>query len=178
VIASRITRVQSAKNGGNGFYVTKTATAAATSLTFEACYALDNRKNGYELDYVSYSTLNACASDGGQRGYALYNCASVPATSCGAEVFTEAGSRVLNSRGCTLFGPYTFKGARTGIHIGASTANLTIGGAVQSDPASAPTPSLTNFIVSEAGSSAVIWGVTRTSPNSLSGKVTSLDGSV
>ncbi|MGK5682967.1 hypothetical protein [Actinoplanes sp. URMC 104] len=44
------------------------------------------------------------------------------------------------------------------------------------DTASAP--SLKTFILSEAGSSAVIRGVTRTSPNSLAGKVTSLDGSV
>lgn len=176
VIASRITRVQSVKNGGNGFYVTNTAKAAATSLAFEACYALGNRKNGYELDHVSYSTLHACANDGGQRGYALYNCSAVTLTSCGAEVFTEAGFLVRNSKGCSLFGPYTFKGTTTGIRIGANTTNLTIGGAVQSDPPSATTPSLTNFIVSEAGSSAVIWGVTRTSPNSLAGKVTNLDG--
>jgi hypothetical protein len=177
VIASRITRVQSVKNGGDGFYVTKTATAAATSLTFESCYALSNRKNGFELDYVSYSTLSACASDGGQRGYALYHCASVTATSCGAGVFTEAGFRILSSRGCTLFSPYTFKGAKTGIHIDVNTTNLTIGGAVQSDPASATTPSLTNFIVAEKGTSAVIWGATRTRPNTLTGTVTSLDGS-
>ncbi|GAA0496130.1 hypothetical protein Ade02nite_17640 [Paractinoplanes deccanensis] len=177
VIASRITRVQSTKNGGNGFYVTKTATAAATSLVFEACYALGNKKNGFELDYVSYSTLNACANDGGRRGYALYNCSAVTLTSCGAELFTEAGFLVRNSKGCSLFSPYTFKGAKTGIHIGAATVNLTIGGAVQSDPSSASTPSLTNFIVSEVGSSAVIWGVTRTSPDALAGKVTSLDGS-
>ncbi|WP_018833644.1 right-handed parallel beta-helix repeat-containing protein [Salinispora tropica] len=176
-IASRITRVQCAKNGGNGFYVTKTANAAATSIAFEACYALDNKKNGYELDYVSYSTLNACANDGGRRGYALYNCSAVTLTSCGAEVFTEAGFLLRNSRGCSLFGPYTFKGAKTGIHIGTATLNLTIGGAVQSDPSSATVPSLTNYILSEAGSSAVIWGVTRTSPNSLAGKVTNLDGS-
>ncbi|XVU22984.1 right-handed parallel beta-helix repeat-containing protein [Actinoplanes sp. CA-054009] len=176
VIASRITRVQSRKNGGNGFYVTKTATAAATSLAFEACYALDNKKNGYELDYVSYSTLNACANDGGKRGYALYNCSAVTLTSCAAELFTEAGFRLLNCKGCSLFGAYTFKGATTGIYVGASTLNVTIGGAVQSDPSSATVPSLTNFIVSEAGSSAVIWGVTRTSPNALAGKVTNLDG--
>ncbi|BEL06161.1 hypothetical protein Q0Z83_043520 [Actinoplanes sichuanensis] len=176
VIASRITRVQSVKNGGNGFYVTKTATAAATSLSFEACYVLGNRKNGYELDYVSYSTLNACAVDGGLRGYALYNCSAVTLTSCGAEVFTDVGFLLRNSRGCSLFSPYTFKGAKTGIHIGASTVNVTIGGAVQSDPASATVPALTNFIVSEAGSSAVLWGVTRTSPNALAGKTTNLDG--
>lgn len=176
VIASRISRVQSVENGGNGFYVTKTATAGATSLAFEACYALGNKKNGYELDYVSYSTLNACANDGGQRGYALYNCTAVTLTSCGAEVFTEAGFLLRNTKGCSLFGPYTFKGAKTGIHIGASTLNVTIGGAVQSDPSSATAPSLTNFILTEAGSSAVIWGATRTSPNALAGKVTNLDG--
>ena len=177
VIASRITRVQSAKNGGNGFYVTKTDKAGSTSLAFEACYALDNKKNGYELYYVSYSTLNACANDGGQRGYALYHCSAVTLTSCGAEVFTEAGFLLRNGKGCSLFGPYTFRGAKTGIHIGPSTVNVTIGGAVQSDPSAVTVPSLTNFIVSEPGSSAVIWGVTRTSPNSLNGKVTNLDGS-
>lgn len=176
VIASRITRVQSVHNGGDGFYVTKTTTAAATSLVFEACYALDNKKNGFELYYASYSTLNACASDGGLRGYALYNCVAVTLTSCGTEAFTDTGFRVVASKGCSLFGPYTFGGAKSGIYISASTANLTIGGAVQSDPATASTPSLTNFIVSEAGSSAVIWGVTRSSPNSLAGKVTNLDG--
>ncbi|MEU8660986.1 right-handed parallel beta-helix repeat-containing protein [Actinoplanes philippinensis] len=176
VIASRISRVQSVKNGGNGFYVTKTTTAAATSLAFEACYALGNRKNGFELDYASYSTLNACAADGGLRGYALYNCSAVTLTSCGTEVFAEAGFLLRNSRGCSLISPYTFKGAKTGIHIGASTINVTIGGAVQSDPASSAVPSLTHFLVSEAGSSAVVWGMTRTSPNALAGKVTNLDG--
>ena len=179
VIASRITRVQSMKNGGNGFYVTKTDKAAATSLVFEACYALDNKKNGFELDYVSYSTLSGCASDakGGRRGYLLHGCASVTLTSCGAEEFTEEGFAVTNSRSCSLIGAYTFKGARTGIRISGSTLNQTIGGAVQSDPKSVTAPSLTHFIVSEAGSSAVLWGVTRTSPDLLAGKVTNLDGS-
>ncbi|MFI5492919.1 right-handed parallel beta-helix repeat-containing protein [Actinoplanes sp. NPDC051859] len=179
VIASRITRVQSMKNGGNGFYVTKTTAAGATSLAFEACYALGNKKNGYELDYVSYSTLNACASDakGGKRGYLLHGCASVTLTSCGAEEFTEEGFAVTNSKSCSLMGAYTFRGARTGIRISASTLNQTVGGAVQSDPKNVSAPSLTNFIVSEAGSSAVIWGVTHTSPNSLAGTVANLDGS-
>ncbi|GLW31002.1 right-handed parallel beta-helix repeat-containing protein [Actinoplanes regularis] len=179
VIASRITRVQSARNGGNGFYVTNTATAAATSLAFEACYALENKKNGYELDWVSYSTLNACAADatGGKRGYLLHGCASVTLTSCGAEEFTEEGFAVTNSRSCSLIGAFTYKGAKTGIRISGSTVNQTIGGAVQADPKSVDKPSLTNFIVAEAGSSAVIWGVTRTSPDLLSDKVTNLDGS-
>ncbi|MEV6599945.1 right-handed parallel beta-helix repeat-containing protein [Actinoplanes sp. NPDC051346] len=181
-IASRITRVQTVKNGGNGFYVTKTRlenkVAAATSLAFEACYALNNAKNGYELDNVSYSTLNACANDGGQRGYALYTCGSVTLTSCAAEVYTVEGFLIGASKSCSLFGAYTFGGSKVGIHITGTTVNQTIGGAVQAQPGA----ETTNFILAEAGSSVVVWGVTRpgttgSSTNKFAGKVTNLDGS-
>jgi hypothetical protein len=95
-MASRVTRVEATENGGDGFYVTFArwpgdptgkVVRASTSLSFEACYARANAKNGYELDTVSYSTLTACAADcavTGTRGYALFNCNAVTLTSCGA----------------------------------------------------------------------------------------------
>ncbi|WP_370318335.1 right-handed parallel beta-helix repeat-containing protein [Actinoplanes sp. ATCC 53533] len=184
-IASRITRVQSADNTGDGFYVTTaqlgvdTSTIkAATSLVFEACYALGNTKNGFELDTVSYSSLTGCACDHGRRGYALYDCRAVTLTSCGAESFSEAGFLLQSSTSCSLFGAYTFGGSKVGISVTRSTAHQTIGGAVQSKP----TVDTQNFIRTEAGTSTVLWGVSRpattgSSTNTLDGQVTNLDGS-
>lgn len=184
-IASRITRVQAANNGGDGFYVTKayldtdpSKVKAGTSLTFDACYALGNTKNGYELDTVSYSSLNGCACDGGTRGYALFGCRSVTLTSCGAEAFTTEGFLVRNCTSCGLYGAYTYGGSTVGIHVAGTTAHQTIGGAVQSQPGS-----LTDhFIRTEAGTSTVVWGVSRpgttgVSTDTFDGQVVNLDGS-
>ncbi|WIM99606.1 right-handed parallel beta-helix repeat-containing protein [Actinoplanes oblitus] len=187
-MASRITRVQATENGGNGFYVTfarwdgdSSVVSAATSLAFEACYARENGKNGYELDTVSYSTLNACAADCGRigtRGYALFNCNAVTLTSCGAEEFVTEGFLFQVCTSCAVHGAYTWQGKSVGIHIGTRTTYQTIGGAVQHSPAAGTT----NFIKSEAGTSAVVWGVSRpattgASTNTFLGKVTNLDGS-
>ena len=180
-IASRITRVQCVNNGGDGFYVTKAhldsdpaVVKAATSLAFDACYALGNAKNGYELDTVSYSSLTGCACDGGRRGYALFGCKAVTLTSCGAEVFTTEGFLMKNCTSCSLFGAYAYGGSTAGIHIAGTTTHQTIGGAVQSQPGSLTE----HFIWTETGTSSVVWGVSRAdaTANTLNGHVVNLDG--
>jgi Right handed beta helix region len=178
-IASRVTRVQSADNGGDGFYVTKafldtdpSKVKAATSLAFDACYAKGNAKNGYELDNVSYSSLTGCASDGGTRGYALFGCKAVTLTSCGAEAFTTEGFLVKNGTSCSLIGAYTYGGSTVGIHVAGTTAHQTIGGAVQSQPGS-----LTDhFIRTEVGTSVLVWGVSR--PGTTGASADTFDGQV
>lgn len=180
-IASRITRVQSVNNGGDGFYITKahldsdhTIVKAATSLAFDSCYALGNAKNGYELDTVSYSSLTGCACDEGGRGYALFGCRAVSLTSCGAEVFSTEGFLIKNCTSCSLFGAYTYGGKTVGIHVAGTTTHQTIGGAVQSHPGSLTE----HFIWTETGTSSVVWGVSRVdaTANTLNGQVVNLDG--
>jgi hypothetical protein len=177
-IASRITRVEAFGNGGDGFYITKTSSGAGTSIIFQACYANANVKNGYELDTVSYSSFSGCASDGNRTGYALFGCRAVTLTSSGAENFTTAGYLFSNCISCCLFGGYTYAGHTVGIHVAGSTTHQTIGGAVQSTPDSATT----NFILTDAGTSTLVWGISRpgtagTSTDTFNGTVTNLDGS-
>ena len=171
-IVSRIDRVVSQQNGGDGFQITDDA-GTGTSLVFNACYANANKGNGYELDSVVYSALNGCAADSNPVGYALYGCQGVVLSGCGCEDFTSVGYLFAGySTGCSLYGARTYNGSGIAIHVVTGTTRQTIGGATETSP-----KSTTNFIKTDSSTSTVVWGVTKITGDSLSGTVTNLDGS-
>jgi hypothetical protein len=171
-IVSRLDRVVSQQNLGDGFQITDDA-GTGTSLVFNACYANANKGNGYELDSVVYSTLNGCAADSNPVGYALYGCQGVVLSGCGCESFTTTGYLFAGySTGCSIYGARTYNGSGVGIHVVTGTTRQTIGGATETSPNSA-----TNFIKTDASTSTVVWGITKITADSLAGTVTSIDGS-
>jgi hypothetical protein len=77
-----------------------------------------------------------------------------------------------NCTSCSLLGAYTYGGSTVGIHVAGNTVHQTIGGAVQSQPGG-----LTDhFIRTEAGTSVVVWGVSR--PGTTGASTDTFDGQV
>lgn len=87
-----------------GFYIhgrleKNTVTVEGTSINLSTCFAVDAKKNGYELTGITYSTMNNCAADGcgaptsGKLqnnteigyGYSFIQCKGLTINSCGVE---------------------------------------------------------------------------------------------
>lgn len=92
-IAASLANVRVQGCGGNGFNI-----FSGTSITFEACYANANTGNGYQIDSVNYSALNACASDNNNTGYAANGSSAIVFNGCGSEQ-CAVGFRVLGGAG-------------------------------------------------------------------------------
>ena len=56
-----------------------------TSCTLNACYASGSLRNGFLMDTMTYSTLNACASEACGTAFKLENCFNMSLLACGAE---------------------------------------------------------------------------------------------
>lgn len=92
-IATVLTNIRVQGCDGNGFHI-----VSGTSVTFEACYANANAGNGYEIQNVNYSALNACASDNNAIGYSINGSSAIVLNGCGSEQ-CGVGFKVLGSSG-------------------------------------------------------------------------------
>ena len=82
LITSVINGVQSVNNLGRGFWLYN-----GTSTSLVSCYANTNPyERGFYLQYMLYSGLFACASDGNAIGYELLTCDNVNIVNSGAEL--------------------------------------------------------------------------------------------
>ena len=87
-----------------GFYIhgkvdRNSVKVEGTSINLSTCFAVDSKKNGYELVGITYSTMNNCAADGCGAptsgmlqnkteigyGYSFTQCKSMTINSCGVE---------------------------------------------------------------------------------------------
>lgn len=62
-----------------------TPSAPCTAITMNSCYALECADRGYEFGLLTYSSLNACASDRTKLGYYIGAAYGVTMNGCGCE---------------------------------------------------------------------------------------------
>jgi hypothetical protein len=169
-ISTGFDNVNSFLNGGNGFTVSDVS--ACTSCDFRNCYANANTSNGYSLTNLQYSSLTGCACDSNANGYVLTGCHGVVLSGCGAENTVADSYIITGSKACNIFGAVVFGNNHYGIHVTGSSKRITIGGAEEISPGSA-----TNFIITDSGTTGVIWGAVPVTADSIGGTWTNVDGS-
>lgn len=99
-IVCQLRQVVCETNGGHGFYLHGVeGGAAGTSTKLDACYAVANKGNGYQIAKMNYSALVACAADNNAEGYVLQDCQAVRLDACGVEG-TTGGSAFIVGAGC------------------------------------------------------------------------------
>lgn len=170
-IASTFTNVNSFLNSGNGF--TLSDTSACTSCVFNGCYANANGAYGYSFTNLQYSSLNGCACDNNLNGYFLSGCHGVTLSGCGAEGTTTDSIIISNSKACNIHGAVIFNNAHYGIHVTGGSTRITVSGCEEISPAGGAA----NFLITDAGTSTVAWGIVHLTADSLGGTVTNVDGS-
>lgn len=89
-IVTTFRNVQCISGFGHGVEIANTNIGAWTSVSFTACYMVDNIGDGFSLDQCTYVTFSACAADhNGAAGYRLIgthgSCQGVVFNGCGAE---------------------------------------------------------------------------------------------
>jgi hypothetical protein len=88
----------------NGFSLTGTVN---TAVVFNSCYAKGCTGRGYDLENLTYCTLNGCASDSNNTGYYILNPGGVTINSSGSE-FCVYGFEVYGGVSCILNACFTF----------------------------------------------------------------------
>lgn len=147
-IVSRFSRVNATSNGADAWHIF----GSGTSCHWNACYALNNASGfGFHLIGLSYSTLSGCAADSNADGYGLSGCYGVALHGCGAESSTVDGYVLSGGAGNSLTSCFVFGNVHYGIHVTSGELNATLTGCVEHSPGAA-----TNFIITDAGTSAVV----------------------
>jgi len=138
-IISRLTRVVTVTNGGDGFHLT----GGGTSLTLASCYSNGDQGTGYNLNQLNYSTLNGCAADSfGGTGYLLTTCNNVSLTSCGAEAGTGNCFTMSGGRANSLISCYTRSNNAIGAYFTGSTLSAFTTGFWENSPTTSATASI------------------------------------
>jgi hypothetical protein len=147
-IVSTLTRCV-ATNSGRGFELYGIpGGAAGTSVVMSACYANNCGHEGYALSKMAYTALAGCAADHNGTGYHLYDCDGIGMVGCGAEVTAAKNGMdgtsfsVQNSRGVSLMSPFTWSNGADAIQVGGGSQNVTVMGAVESEPTGTATASI------------------------------------
>lgn len=143
-------------NGGFGFNLHASGTAAATSTTFTACWAHDNTSAGWSIDHMVYSSFVSCAADiNGAQGFLINNCQSVGFHACGAESNTGNQFKVqAASYNITLTSCWTFHNSSIALYVTGDSINVAAIGFHENTPTGSPTAS----IKVDAGSIATLMG--------------------
>lgn len=172
MIVSQFDRVVCQSNGGKGFYITSASSSlAGTSCVFTACWAQDNALHGWHVQFMVYSTLNSCASDGNGIGYLIDTCQSVNLSACGAESILAQNTldgtayKVSGSTCCKLDGCWNFNNKAVAFWNTGDSFSTNILNVVENTPGSGATAS----IKTDAGSSSSIYSYNVTTATSLGG---------
>lgn len=163
-IASTLTNVQAAENGGYGIHLIGEGGVAGTSVGLHSCFTDDNALGGYLVETMAYCSFAACASDNQPIGYDVQDCLGVVFQGCGAEGIFDKSWNIDGGYGVTIAGGWIYANDGIGVHIhGASVGNTVIG---LSD--TSPGVNATYFIeVAADGSKASLINVHNDSPMSL-----------
>lgn len=112
-IVTLVSQVESANNGGHGFYFK----GDGTSLTVQSCYAKSCTGDGYRIDNnIQYTSFISCAVDFCANGYNFNGTIANPAqditiSSCGAESCSGDYFLFTASQGVTLNSCFVYPGA-------------------------------------------------------------------
>jgi hypothetical protein len=144
-------------NGGFGFNLHASNSSAATSTTFNSCWAHDNVLAGWSVDHMVYSSFVACATDtNGQQGWLINNCQSVGFYSCGAESNTGNPYKIQGAcYNVTLVSCWSFHNSSIALYVTGDSIATGIIGFHENTPTGSPTAS----IKVDAGSTATITGM-------------------
>jgi len=173
-ITSRLANIRVENCGDDYFYLT-----GGTSCVLDNCYA-DGASvgavNGYTLNAMCYTTLNACAADsivgsgtGGGSGYLVSGGSSaITFNSCGNESsaigFKVTGSRNVMFNACRVYAETTF-----GWVITSSSTGVIIAAPVEQSPNGA-----SNSIKVDSGSSARILNPALVTATQILGSITGI----
>lgn len=156
LIVSHFDGVITYGNGGNGFNLYASDSSAATSATFNSCWAHNNALIGWNIDHMVYSSFVACASDtNGVGGYLITNCQSVGFYSCGAESNVGNPYKVTGaSYNVTLVSCWSFHNDSIALYVTGASQIVNIIGFHENTPTGTATAS----IKVDAGSTSSITG--------------------
>lgn len=103
IIVSNWNNVTAVQNGRHGFNIWGT-NGISTSLAMNACYANENKANGFQLANSTYISLSGCASEKNQIDYSLSQCQGVTLSGCGSEqsvvsAMVITGGQAINING-------------------------------------------------------------------------------
>lgn len=147
----------------------------STAMHISACYALDNDDINYFINNLTYSTFDACASDGSDYGYWLINNRGVTFNGCGAEnngvtaMYMQDNNRNIVVSSLTGYGVGTIASPTTNlatmVHVaGANTHDIILNGICEASKLNTGTRTqsivIGSGIVSELNNADVITGVT------------------
>ena len=157
-IVSHFDNVVSQLNGGRGFYITGVpgsgTEVTGTSCVFNACYANDNALDGYYLQDLAYSALNACAADSNGTGYVIAGCEGLTLNSCGAESTVAKNgldgtsfkitkdSSNNPSEGIVLNGCYSLVNNAVAYWVTGGSNTTTLSGVIENGPGGSATASI------------------------------------
>lgn len=158
LIVSQFDNVIVTTCGGDGFSLTG---SVDTSVVFNSCYANANRGTGYDLENLTYCTLNACAADSNNLGYYIFGSGGVTLNSCGAES-SPYGFKISDSTGVVLNGCLTFANSNTSFWVTNSSSNISLIGLREAGPNGA-----TASIRTDTGTMVTLIGYSRVTPLSL-----------
>lgn len=103
VIVSTWNNVIAVQNGRHGFNLWGTS-GVSTSISFNACYANENKANGFQLANSTYVSMSGCASEKNQVDYALTQCEGVSLSGCGSEQAAVNSMVITGGQGINVNG--------------------------------------------------------------------------
>lgn len=100
IIVSSWRQVQAYGNGRHGYNIYGLNGVVGTSISMDACYANENKGNGFNIGTMAYVAMSGCASEKNQIDYNLSNCQGVSLAGCGSE--QAAATALMISGGASL----------------------------------------------------------------------------
>lgn len=162
-IMCKFERVTSESNGGRGFHITgQVGGTAATSCSFDTCWATSNTGAGYRLHNMTYCAFTACGADANAVGYTFDNCGGIALSGCGAEN-NPTGFAAIGGYGITLAGCFIYDNGGIGVDLSSNAGPVTLTGCAEISPDVAATA----FVKTTAGCRVRIDACTSTTPNNL-----------
>lgn len=151
IIVSSWNNVTAVQNGRHGFNIWGT-NGISTSISMDACYANENKGNGFQIANSTYISMNGCASEKNQIDYQFTACQGVTLAGCGSEQSVTNAIVVSGGEAITINGwVYARKGE--GVRIKNNAKGVVLNVAETND-----TPPTTPALVVEAGSEYVDLG--------------------
>ena len=80
-----LTRCLATNGERDGFLIVGPEGGQLTSITMNSCYANTNARYGFNLNFMTYCSMNSCATDNNDVGYYLRNAYGVTLNACGSE---------------------------------------------------------------------------------------------